>query len=162
MAVEKGPRPGETDDERADRNFSELLQELRVTQTGVQILFAFLLTMPLQSRFREFDLWERNMFIAALLLSALATSCLIAPAAYHRVLFRQRMKDEIVRVANGFARVGLVLLLFAISCSIQLVLDLVLGRAAALIIAGSVALIIMTMWGVLPLSRRARVVRNQR
>jgi hypothetical protein len=152
MSVE---RPDETEAERADRNFSDLLQELRVTQTGVQILFAFLLTMPLQSRFTKLDHWERSMFVAALLLSAGATVCLIAPVAYHRALFARRMKHEVVLVASRFAVIGLGFLALAITCAVDLVLDLVLGRAPALIIAGCLAAILVLTWGVLPLVKRA-------
>jgi hypothetical protein len=145
--------PGETPVKRVNRNFNELLQELRVTQTGVQILFAFLLAMPLQARFRELDLWERNTYVTALLLSAAATACIIAPVAYHRALFRQSLKEEIVQAANLFARVGLVMLLLAISVSIQLVLDIVLGRTVALGIAITVGVVLLLLWFVLPAVR---------
>lgn len=147
-------RPTETVAERADRNFGDLLQELRVAQTGVQILFAFLLTMPLQSRFEELDDWERGTFIAALLLSAGATVCLIAPVAYHRALFARQMKNQVVRAASRFAILGLALLAMAITCSVNLVLDLVLGRTAALLIAGGLAAVLVLAWAVLPLIKR--------
>src|SRR4051794_13091107 len=96
-------RPGETETERADRNFGELLQELRVTQTGIQVLFAFLLTIPFAARFEKLDDFQRANLLAAIMLSALATACLIAPVSYHRLLFRQRLKDHIVNATNGFA-----------------------------------------------------------
>jgi hypothetical protein len=148
-------RPDETEAERADRNFGELLQELRVAQTGVQILFAFLLTMPLQSRFQTLDRWERGMFIAALLLSAGATVCLIAPVAYHRALFARKLKHQVVLVASRFAVLGLGLLGLAITCAVDLVLDLVLSRGPALIIAGVLAVLLLLAWAVLPLTKRA-------
>jgi hypothetical protein len=147
-------RPSETAAQRADRNFGELLQELRVAQTGVQILFAFLLTLPLQSRFPVLDDWERAMFVAALLLSACATVCLIAPVAYHRALFRRRLKHQVVLAASRFATLGLGFLALAIVCAVDLVLDLVLGRRAALIVAGALALILFGVWVVLPLVAR--------
>jgi hypothetical protein len=149
-------RPEETEAERADRNFSDLLQELRVAQTGVQILFAFLLTMPLQSRFEQLDQWERGMLVAALLFSAGATVCLIAPVAYHRALFARRLKHQVVLVASRFAVLGLVLLGLAITCALDLVLDLILGRWPALTIAAVLAAGLLFAWGVLPLMRRRR------
>ncbi len=151
-------RPRETEAERADRNFGELLQELRVAQTGVQILFAFLLTMPLQSRFQTLDHWERSVFIAALLFSAGATVCLIAPVAYHRALFARRLKHQVVLVASRFAILGLGLLGLAITSAVDLVLDLVLGRAQALLIAAGLATVLIVSWVVLPLVRRAKHV----
>jgi hypothetical protein len=147
-------RPRETAAERADRNFGDLLQELRVAQTGVQILFAFLLTMPLQNRFERLDDWERAVFVTALLLSAGATVCLIAPVAYHRALFAQKMKDQVVKAASRFAVLGLTLLAMAITCAVDLVLDLVLGRTPALFIAGGLAGILALAWAVLPLIKR--------
>src|SRR3954449_11631090 len=96
-------RRGESSAERADRNFGELLQELRVAQTGVQILFAFLLTLPLQARFEKLDDWEIAVFVTALLLSAGASVCLIAPVAYHRALFARKMKHKVVAAASRFA-----------------------------------------------------------
>jgi hypothetical protein len=153
MSVE---RPDETEAERADRNFGDLLQELRVAQTGVQILFAFLLTMPLQNRFQQLDQWERVTFVIALLLSAGATVCIIAPVAYHRALFARKMKHEVVRVAARFAVAGLGLLGLAITCAFELVLDLVLGRWAALALACALALVLLLVWLVLPLVLRRR------
>jgi len=148
-------RPEETEAERADRNFAELLQELRVTQTGVQILFAFLLTLPLQSRFVTLDRTERAMFIAALLFSAGATVCLIAPVAYHRALFARRLKHQVVLVASRFAVLGLGLLGLAITCAVDLVLDLVLGRVPAVLITAGLAAVLILAWVVLPLLTRA-------
>jgi hypothetical protein len=149
-------RPDETEAEQADRNFGELLQELRVAQTGVQILFAFLLTLPLQNRFDTLDHWERATFITAILLAAAATVCIIAPVAYHRALFARKMKHEVVQVASRYAVAGLALLGLAIATSVNLVLDLVLGRIPSLIIAGVLAAALVLSWGVLPLIIRRR------
>jgi hypothetical protein len=147
-------RPRETEAERADRNFGDLLQELRVAQTGVQILFAFLLTLPLQSRFEKLDDWEIGTFVAALLLSAGASVCLIAPVAYHRALFARQMKHQVVKAASRFAILGLVLLALAITCAVDLVLDLVLGRTPALFIAAGLAAVLLITWAILPLAKR--------
>ena len=147
-------RPQETVAERADRNFGDLLQELRVAQTGVQILFAFLLTLPLQARFEKLDDWEIGTFVAALLLSAGASICLIAPVAYHRALFARKMKHEVVKAASRFAILGLILLSMAITCAVDLVLDLVLGRTPALFIAAGLFAVLILAWAVLPLTKR--------
>ncbi|GLY26682.1 membrane protein [Kineosporia sp. NBRC 101731] len=147
-------RPNETPSERADRNFGDLLQELRVTQTGVQILFAFLLTLPLQSRFESLDAWERDVYVASLLLSAMATVCLIAPVAYHRAVFSLHKKPLVVRVAARFAIGGLFFLALAICCAVDLVLDLVLGRGTALAITGGLALVLLATWVIFPLLQR--------
>jgi hypothetical protein len=149
-------RPHETAAERADRNFLDLLQELRVTQTGVQIMFAFLLTMPLQSRFDDLDRWERSVFVAALLFSALATACLIAPVAVHRALFQRRKKPELVRVAARFAVAGLFFLALAVVSAVDLVLGLVLGRSWAGVAAGVLLAVIVLLWAVVPLLLRRR------
>lgn len=147
-------RPGETEEQRADRNFVDLLQELRVTQTGVQILFGFLLTMPLQSRFGQLDGYERGLLVLAVLFLAVATTSIIAPVAWHRALFRHRLKREIVDAATVFAKVGLAALALGIVTSLMLMLDLVVSRWLALTLAGAVAALIVATWLVAPLRRR--------
>jgi hypothetical protein len=150
-----GPaRPGETEEERADRNFADLLQELRVTQTGVQILFGFLLTMPLQARFDRLDAYEKSLLVIAVLLLATATAFIIAPVAWHRALFRHRLKPEIVDVASRFAKWGLTALGLGIVTSMLLMLDLVLPRWAALILGGALAVLLLMLWAVSPTVRR--------
>jgi hypothetical protein len=147
-------RPGETESQRADRNFNDILQELRVTQTGVQILFGFLLTMPLQARFEQLDRYERGLLIVAVVLLAVATACIIAPVAWHRVLFRHRLKREIVDASNVFAKAGLTFLGLGIVASIMLMLDLVIVRWAAIAIGVSLAVLLIMLWGVSPVLRR--------
>ncbi len=155
MPVDAAARPDETPTERADRNFADLLQELRVGQTGVQILFAFLLTIPFQARYPELDAWQRQMLVAALVLSALTTVCFVAPVAYHRLLFRQGLKREVVDAANSYARAGLAFFVLALGASLQLVLDVVVGRERALWTAGGLVALLVVVWGLLPaLARR--------
>ena len=149
-------RPDETEAERADRNFDDLLQELRVTQTGVQILFAFLLTLPLQSRFGALDAFQRGLYVASLVATAGATVCLIAPVAYHRALFQRRMKHQLVLIASRFAVLGLVFLGLAVVFAVCLVFDEVVGRTPATIAAAVLALAIIMVWAVLPLRLRNR------
>src|SRR4051812_35091858 len=110
MPTDPGPpRDGrnETRDQRLDRNWNELLQELRVTQTGVQILAGFLLTLPFQARFAGLPSFERWVYLATVLVTCFATILLIAPVAVHRALFRRHEKDRLVDAADRLARAGL-------------------------------------------------------
>ena len=100
----------ETEDERADRNWAELLQELRVTQMGVQILTGFLLTLPFQERFETLDTVQRNIYLCLVVLSVLATGLLVAPVSLHRMMFRKHLKARLVTSADRLARMGLVVL----------------------------------------------------
>lgn len=144
------PARNETPLERADRNFSELLQELRVTQTGVQILFAFLLTLAFTPRFPDLDSFQRATYVTTLLLAVLAAALFTAPAALHRSLFQQNAKPTIVQVSSRLASAGLVVLMPAFTGSVLLVVDVTLGRAAG-IAAGSGTLVgCLVLWGVLP------------
>ena len=144
----------ETPEERADRNLAELLQELRVALPGVQVLFAFLLTVPFQQRFENATTFQRDVYLVTLLFSALTTALLIAPTAYHRLNFRQRDKEHIVQVASGLTIAGLVALSFAMSGAVLLVLDWLVDGAVVWIIFGSVVLGFTVLWFVLPLRRR--------
>src|SRR3954449_1435290 len=153
-------RPGETESQRADRNFNDILQELRVTQTGVQILFGFLLTMPLQSRFAQLDGYDKTLLVLATLFLAVATTCIIAPVAWHRVLFRHRLKREIVDAANVFAKCGLTALGLGVVTALMLMLNLVVPRWLAVTLAGCVAVLILLIWLVAPLRRRRGLARR--
>jgi hypothetical protein len=152
-------RPGESEDERADRNFGDLLQELRVTQTGVQILFGFLLTMPLQARFDRLDGFDRALLVFAVLFLAVATTCIIAPVAWHRAMFRHRLKVEIVDAASVFAKSGLAALALGIVTAMTLMLDLVVPRWLAVGLGAALAALILLMWLIVPLQRRRGLTR---
>jgi len=144
----------ETESERLDRNFGDLLQELRVAQTGVQILFAFLLTLPFSARFGTVDTFERYVYVVALLAAAAAAAMIIAPVAYHRMLFRKGRKPQLVFSAHRMASGGLGFLLVAMVCAVLLVSDVVLGRTTAIIVAVVTAGWFATLWGLLPWLRR--------
>jgi Family of unknown function (DUF6328) len=148
----------ETPTERADRNFNELLQELRVAQTGVQILFAFVLTLGFQSRFAEIDQFQLVVYVCCLLLCAGATAMLIGPVAVHRRLFRRGRKPELVNVSSQLAQVGLLMLLLAVVCSLLFVLDVILARSLALVLTGGVTVVFVVVWYLLPsvVDRRSR------
>ena len=149
-------RPDETEAERADRNFLELLQELRVVQTGVQILFAFLLTMPFQAAFANLDDPQRDVYVVAVMLAVGAVVCLIAPVAYHRALFRMRLKDNLVNIASRYAIAGLACLGGSIITAVGLVLDFVLGRDQAIFFVALTAAAVVVVWLALPLLTRIR------
>lgn len=140
----------ETPLERADRNFSELLQELRVTQTGVQILFAFLLTLAFTPRFPSLDTVQRVTYVTTLLLAVLAATIFTAPAALHRSLFQQGAKPLIVQVSSRLASIGLVVLTLAFTGSVLLVVDVTLGRGAGVGAGAGTLAVCVALWWLLP------------
>ena len=148
------PSRGETETERMDRNWNELLQELRVTQTGVQILTGFLLTLPFQQRFTRLDRFELIVFCIAVLLSAVSTALIVAPVSYHRLLFRQRRKALLVRASDRLARAGLTMLALAVSVVVLLVFDVAVSRPVAIVFSAGVLVVFAVLWLVLPLAAR--------
>jgi hypothetical protein len=145
----------ESDAERIDRNYSEQLQELRVAQAGVQILFAFLLGIAFQQRFASISDFQRGVYISTLLCAAIATSLFIAPVAVHRVMFRRHLKDELVDFTGRVAVAGLVFLALAMLGALLLIVDLVFGPIAAGITTGAMAVLFSYLWYVLPLKWRS-------
>ncbi|WP_262003499.1 DUF6328 family protein [Streptomyces sp. FIT100] len=152
-----GTERDETEPERADRNFAELLQELRVTQTGVQILFAFLLTIAFTAAFPRLDSFQRGTYVTTLLLSVLAAVLFTAPAAVHRGLFRQGAKPEIVTVSSRLAAAGLAVLAPALASAVLLVVDVVHGTPEGIVTAVATLLVCAVLWGVLPAMIRRRL-----
>jgi Family of unknown function (DUF6328) len=149
----------ETDTERLDRNLIELLQEVRVVQTGVQVLFAFLLTAPLAARFPALTSFQRLDYFVTLLAAGAAAILLIAPTAYHRVLFRLGDKEHLVRVANRFTLAGLAFVAIAMVGALLLVTDLMFDGAVVVVTVAIAALVCTACWCVLPLLRRATLRR---
>ena len=145
---------GQTLEEVLDRNLAELLQEMRVAITGVQILFAFLLTLPFSARFEELGTFGTTVYAVTLLSTASATLVLIAPVSFHRTLFRQRRKQQLVAFADAALVVGLALLLLGIAAAVLLVLDVVLGRWPALACCAVVVVLGVVAWYVVPLRHR--------
>jgi uncharacterized protein DUF6328 len=147
-------RPGETEAERDDRNLIELLQELRVAGLGVQVLFGFLLSLPFTTRFVQLNHAQRGLYVASLLLAAISTALLLAPVAYHRLVFRQRRKEQLVKDANILAMLGLAAVGLAISASVLLVVSYVEpGFIVAIVTVCTVGLFAV-LWFVLPIARR--------
>lgn len=141
----------ESESQRLTRNLNELLQELRVTQTGVQILTGFLLTLPFTDRFASLDGVQRAAYLGVLCGSVVATGLIIAPVAFHRLLFRHGHRPWLVTAANQAARAGLLSLALTTSGMVWLVFDLVTDRTLAAV-AGTVCLAFFSvLWVVVPL-----------
>jgi len=145
----------ETEKQRWQRNFADLLQELRVAQTGVQILFAFLLTLPFSNGFTETTEFQRDVYIVALLAAAAATAMIISPVAFHRALFRQGRKPELVRFAHRMATGGLAFMLIAMVSAVLLITDFVLDRPIAFVLSALAGIWFLTFWVALPFARRS-------
>ncbi|MBM2621761.1 amine oxidase [Actinoplanes sp. LDG1-06] len=154
MVAEKARIKHETEKQRWDRNFADLLQELRVAQTGIQILFAFLLTLPFSSGFPQVTQFQKDTYVVALLAAAAATAMIIAPVAFHRALFRQGRKPELVRYAHRMATGGLAFLLVSMVSCVLLVTDFILTRWIAFVFTGIAAAFFLTFWAAIPWFRR--------
>src|SRR3954465_8369840 len=160
MAEMENNGRNETEKERLDRNLNELLGELRVALPGVQVLFAFLLTVPFQQGFQKATSFQQDVYLVTLLLTALATARLIPPSAYHRLEFRQGDKKHIVDVANGLAIAGFAVLAAAMSFAILLVTDYLFGPTTATICTAGAAVVLYGLWYVAPITRRRRRARE--
>jgi hypothetical protein len=149
-------RRGETMTQRLDRNWTELLQELRVVQTGVQVLTGFLVTLPFQQRFGELDQRSLDVYLASISAAVVATAALVAPVSIHRALFRQHARAPMVAVGHRFAIVGLAMLAVAVCGVTNLILSLIVNDAAGVIAACIAAALFVALWLVLPLWLRRR------
>ena len=149
------PARGAEVDEVLDRNWNELLQELRVAQTGTQILTGFLLTLPFSNRFTSLSAGQERLYLAVLLGSVIATGLNVAPVAYHRVLFRRRRRRWLVSAANFAARAALVMLALDSAGVVLLVFDVVVGQLPAVVAAAAVLVFLFALWGGVPLVERA-------
>jgi hypothetical protein len=152
-AASQDPRE-ESVAQRADRNVSELVQELRVVGLGVQVLFGFLLSLPFTMRFTKLNGTQRDLYVASLVLAALATVLLIGPVAYHRLVFRRGKKEQLVRFANAMALLGLAAVAGAVLTAVLLVTDFVVGAIAAGLITAVLACMIAALWFAVPLTQR--------
>jgi hypothetical protein len=146
----------ETPDERYDRNMAELLQELRVALPGVQVLFAFLLTVPFAQGFQKVTDFQQVVYLVTLLCSAAASAFFIAPTAFHRLNFRRRDKRYLVEIASRLTVMGLVALVLAVSGAVLLVTDYLFRTGTVVVTTGGVFVLFTSVWFVLPLLRRAR------
>jgi MFS family permease len=155
MGTAGSPDPrDESEAQRDDRNLAELLQELRVAGLGVQVLFGFLLSLPFTNRFDKISPGQRNLYLACLVLSAVATALLLGPVAYHRLVFRRGQKEGLVRAANVMAIAGLAAVGLAVSAAVLLVTSFVASGLAAGLITAFVAGLFALVWFAFPLTRR--------
>ncbi len=144
----------ESHSERVNRELIELLNELRVALPGVQVLFAFLLAMPFATGFKDTSDFQRDLFFATLVSTALASALLIAPTAYHRINFRAQDKERMLKTSNAMTLGGLFLLGGAITAAVVLIADFVYGPLLPLICAIVGAVVFIGLWFVLPVIRR--------
>jgi hypothetical protein len=145
----------ETLAQRDDRNFLELIQELRVVGLGVQVLFGFLLSLPFSVRFSALSQGQRDLYVASITLAAVATVLLLGPVAYHRLVFREGMKESLVRFANAMAISGLAAVAGAVLTAVSLVVGYVAGALPATLITALVGVMLGGLWFAFPLTRRA-------
>jgi Family of unknown function (DUF6328) len=143
------------DDERdrTERQMAELLQELRVALPGVQILFAFLLTVPFAQGFQRVTAFQKNLFFATLMCTAISTACFIAPTATHRLRFHKRDRRFVIETANDLLIAGLVFLALAIVAAVTLITDYLFDDPVRWVWPALVALIIAGLWFLRPLAR---------
>jgi hypothetical protein len=146
----------ESKDERLDRELIEFLNELRVVLPGVQVLFAFLLTVPFANRFTAITNLQRQVFFVVFLCTTAATALLIAPSAYHRLRWREYDKEQMLRTSNRLAIGGMAFLSLALVGAAFLVTDLLFHPAAAALVTAAVAIFFAWFWWGLPLSRKLR------
>jgi len=144
----------ESQAKRDDRNLAELLQELRVAGLGVQVLFGFLLALPFTLRFSRLSSAQRDLYVTDIVLAAVATALLVGPVAYHRLVFRQQMKEHLVRIANAMAICGLATVALAISGAVLLILSYVLPGLPAILISTCVFAVFVILWIAVPLVAR--------
>ncbi|HEY7476880.1 MAG TPA: DUF6328 family protein [Actinomycetota bacterium] len=157
-AVDRGDDggSGESPKERVDRELIELLNELRVALPGVQVLFAFLLTVPFSSRFEALTDQQRRVYFVTFLVTTAASVFLMAPTAYHRLRFRQGDKERMLRTSNRFAIVGIALLAVAIGGSVYLVADVMYGVGFAVLVGIVTFAFLVGLWFLIPLRRFLR------
>lgn len=158
----EGAEAPEPTREKVNRRWHEILQETRVAQTGVQILFGFLLSVAFTPLFRELGTFDRAVYVVTVVLGASATGALIAPVSLHRFLSGQRMKDEVVETAGRLMMCGMVLLALTIGCTLLLILRIVIPGPLAETLVGGVMLWFGICWYALPLRLRRRAARRPR
>jgi hypothetical protein len=146
----------ETSAQRDDRSLNELIQELRVAGLGVQVLFGFLLALPFTVRFSQLSDGQRDLYLASVVLAAVATTMLIAPVSYHRLVFRRGMKGRLVRFTNLLAILGLTAVGAAVLATVLLVTWFVGGVLAGCLVTAVVGVMMVSLWLAVPLVSRER------
>ena len=149
------------DQEKTEQEVVELLNELRVVLPGVQVLFAFLLTVPFSQRFQQLNQSERGVYFAALLLAATSSAFLIAPSSYARLTWRHASKARLLKIANPLAIWGTVFLAAGVGCAVYLIGDVLYHSPWAGISAGGVMFVVVVLWYVVPIYDRLRLGRRR-
>src|SRR5918995_1067369 len=139
---------------RLNRELIELLNELRVALPGVQVLFAFLLTVPFSNRFQSLTGSQRAIYFATFVGTTIATGLFMAPTAYHRIRFRQGDKERMIQTSNRFAIVGIAFLALSVTLAVVLTTDLMFGLGTATLVGVGVLLFLVWVWFAIPLTRR--------
>ncbi|MFC9688929.1 DUF6328 family protein [Kribbella sp. NPDC056951] len=147
---ERYSRPGEDAGERLDRQWGELLQELRLAQTGTQILFAFLLSIAFQNAFQSADAFTHHVYAGTLIASALAVGLFLAPVSFHRIVYRHKLRDRMLPIASRMAVAGLAFLVLAMTGGVLLAVDVVVSRPIAIVVAAIVLLWFIVFWYAIP------------
>jgi uncharacterized membrane protein YqjE len=150
MTEQGGQGRRETPEERADRNWNDLLQELRVSQTGVQLLAAFLVSLPFQSRFPELDDFQQSWYLGILGLAFLTVGVTLTPVAIHRRLFQSGVKPRLVQAAHVLTELALALIALLLAGIAVLVVDVVLDRTAAMVAGGCSLLVLLVLLVAVP------------
>jgi hypothetical protein len=154
MSQSPSQHDDESRQERVNRELIELLNELRVALPGVQVLFAFLLTVPFSNGYKRITDFQKNVYFSILVATAISTACFIVPTAYHRLNFRKREKEQILLSSNKFAIAGIIFLGLSMAGVLVLITDIVYSETAA-VVAGALGLVLFGgLWLALPLSRR--------
>jgi SNF family Na+-dependent transporter len=145
----------ETNEQRVNRELIEFLNELRVALPGVQVLFAFLLTVPFTQRFERLASADRRVYFGAVICAALSSALLIAPAAHHRTRFRSGNKEQILKIGSVLATLGNLFLALGMGAAVHVITRLVYGVGPANVIATSLTVAILVLWFVVPLFYRS-------
>lgn len=140
----------ETVTERSDRNWTEILQELRVIQTGTQILTGFLLTLAFQSRFSELDLYQVILYLALVSAAVLATALALSPVSLHRALFGRKVKHRLVAASDRLLKVTLVVVALTVAGTAMLIFDVVVGRIPGIVAGVVAAVLALLLWLIAP------------
>ena len=152
----------ETEAEQLDRNTIELLNELRVVATGIQVIFAFLLVVPFNTGFQHISRFERDVYFVTLVCVATSAVLLMSPTAHHRILFRHHEKPYLIRVGNRLAIAAMILLAISLTGILTLISDVVLGGATPIVFGTLTAVVVCSVWFGLPLLRRYQERRGVR
>jgi Family of unknown function (DUF6328) len=159
MTATAGSRPNtggrdESTEEALDRNTIELLNELRVAGTGIQVLFAFLLIVPFNTGWKRLSSFDRTVYYVTLVCIALSATVLLAPSIHHRLLFRHREKRYLIVIGNRFAIIAMAFLGVGLTGIMVLISDVVINGVAAALAGGLTAAVVTLLWFAIPLNRR--------